>query len=473
MRTHSDKPAAVALGNILLVAVLLLGFLHWSPPAGAQQESDEIVDEILRMARGLAGGEAGHTNPDALVRQELPRVEDISGMKARTSIRARMASRDEARAHVRAAIDEQLPPSRLIPMEAAWRALGLLTANASLAAEIEKLYGNQAGGYYDPATATLVLLRDIPVMVQATVIRHELVHALQDQHWNLKKWLGDATEDEDRGAAIQAVLEGHANDVMNRVSMGGLNLDALLESNPEIAELLGSSSSPGSELLGSDELSALGLDGSFAAQMVPRGTPPALAAQMLFPYLIGSTFISSYRENHPEDPSCTKLYKRPPQTTAEVIDPRLWEQGGARATLSKPGTFLPGYSLVYHSSLGRLLTRVVLTGVGDPAAGDVSAGLWDGKYRDRNVALGGGWRGDRVAVYSRGSSKSGMNVPDPEIVIWCSEWSGPEEAGQIARVLRRRLPWAHILRRGQRIDAILAAADRDSARILEALSTWN
>jgi len=357
-------------------------------------------------------------------------------------------------------------------MEAAWRALGLLLPSASLAAEIEKLYGNQAGGYYDPATSTLVLLRDIPVMVQVTVARHELVHALQDQHWNLKEWLGDATEDEDRGAAIQAVLEGHANDVMNRVSAGGLDLEALMAASPEIADLLGSNAAAGSTMPGMDELSSLGLDGSLAAEMVPRGTPPALAAQMLFPYLIGSTFVASYRENHPEDPACKKLYQRPPRTTAEVIDPRLWEQGGMKVALGKPGTFMPGYDLLYHSSLGRLLSRVVLTGIGDPSAGDVSAGLWDSKYRDKNVALAGGWQGDRVAVYRSSTNGSGVNVPDSWTVVWCSEWSDPQEAGHIARLLRQRLPGAEIVRRGQRIDAILAAPRRGQDEILELLSRW-
>jgi hypothetical protein len=459
--------------RLVLFAGLLL-LLAWLPPraSSAQQESDDLIDEIMRMAQGLAGTDAGNFDPNTLCRQELPRVEKISGMKAKRSVRARLASRDEARAHVRAAIDEQLPPSRLRPMEAAWRALGLLEPNASLAAEIEKLYGNQAGGYYDPATATLVLLRDIPVMVQVPVVRHELVHALQDQNWNLKKWLGDATEDEDRGAAIQAVLEGHANDVMNRLSMGGLDLEALLEASPEIADLLGSSAASGSKMPGMDELKSLGLDGSLAAAMVPRGTPPALAAQMLFPYLIGSTFIASYRENHPEDPACTKLYQRPPRTTAEVIDPRLWEQGGMKVALTEPGRFLPGSDLLYHSSLGRLLSRVVLTGVGDPSAGDVSAGLWDAEYRDRNVALAGGWQGDRVAVYSRSAMRSGANVPDLWIVVWCSQWSSPEEAGLIARLLRQRLPGAEIVRRGQRIDAILAGPSRGQAEILELLSRW-
>ncbi len=455
----------------LLLAVSCL-FLLWAPPAYAQQESDELVDELMRMLQGLSKPAAGSFSPDTLVKQELPVVEKLSGMKAKRAIRSQLASRAEARAHVRKAIAEQLPPSRLAPMEAAWRALGLLEPQASLATEIEKLYGSQAGGYYDPATATLVLVRDIPVMVQAPVVRHELVHALQDQVWNLKDWLADATEDEDRGAAIQAVLEGHANDVMNRVSSGGVNLDELLASTPEIAELLESSGVLSEGGPDAGQLSDLGLNGSLAAQMLPRGTPPALAAQLLFPYLIGSTFIASYRDNHPEDPGCRNLYERPPRTTAEVIDPRLWEQGGVKAAFSKPGTFMPGFELTYHSSLGRLLSRVVFTGVGDPAAGDVSAGLWDSSYRDKNVILGGGWQGDRVAVYSRRGTKPGSAVPGSLIVVWCSQWSDPEEAGHIARLLRERLPRVTLIRRGQRIDAILAPGSQDPDKLLALLASW-
>lgn len=106
-------------------------------------------------------------------------------------------------------------------------------------AAIEKLYGSQAGGYYDPATEELVLARDILVMVQVPVVRHQLVHALQDQTWDLKEWLE----------------------------------------------------------------------------------------------MIASTFISSYGGAHPEDPGCENLYRRSPRTTAEMIDARLWEQGGPKRRL--------------------------------------------------------------------------------------------------------------------------------------------
>lgn len=439
----------------------------------AQQESDEIIDEIMRMSRGLSGMGAGPINSSALVNQEIAVVERISGMKARGPIRSRTATREEAIAHVRMAIEQQLPPSRLLPMEAAWQALGLLNPQDSLSAQIEKLYGSQAGGYYDPATQTLVLLRDIPAMFQVTVVRHELVHALQDQWWNLKEWLADATEDEDRGAAIQAVLEGHANDVMNRVGTSGLDLDSLVAASPEIADLLGSKDGSAQAVPGMDELSAMGLDGSLAAQMVPRGTPPALGAQMLFPYLIGSTFIASYRDAHPEDPACTKLYKRPPRTTAEVIDPRLWEEGGVKPLFKEPGRFLSGFEPLYYSSLGRLLTHVVLTGIGDPAAGDVSAGLWGSDYREKNVAISAGWQGDIVVVFARKGSSTRGSVPKHHIAVWCSKWASPEQAGQVARVLRQRLPWATVLRRGQRIDVVLTSGDTQTETILESLSRWN
>jgi hypothetical protein len=455
-----------------LIAVLCVLVLLNAGETAAQQEADELIDEIVRMSRGLSGAAPVPINPAALVNQELPVVERLSGMKAKHSIRARTAMREEAIAHVRAAIDEQLPPERLHPMETAWRALGLLREHESLSAEIEKLYGSQAGGYYDPATAELVLVRDIPVMVQLPVVRHELVHALQDQTWDLKKWLASATEDEDRGAAIQAVLEGHANDVMNRVSTSGLDLDSLLKASPELAALLESSGLSSQDMPGMQELSSLGLDGSMAAQMLPRGTPPALAAQMLFPYLIGSTFISSYREAHPEDPGCKNLYKRPPRTTAEVIDPRLWEQGGPQRHFKEPGTFLPGFEAIYHSSLGRLLAHVVLTGVGDPAAGDVSAGLWDPSYRDNNVVIASGWEGDIVVVFAKGPHRPGTKLPDRWIVVWCSRWSSAEEAGGIARMLRQRLPKATVHRRGQRIDAIIRSGNAQTDEILEAISSW-
>jgi hypothetical protein len=411
---------------------LLLALL---PPAAEAQEG---VDEILRELEGmLQGGSMSidQATAEALVARELPGVEKASGMKARRPIIIRLASREEAMQHIVGLIEEQLPPERLLPMEYAWKALGFLAPDASLADAVAALYGGQAGGFYDPSAGELVLLSDLPAMLQAPVIRHELVHALQDQTWDLEAWLGDAGDDEDRAAAVQAVLEGHATDVMNRTTLAQMGLEELMK-DPDLALALEGLFDP---VDGSASLLDPSASAALMAGMLPAGTPPALTAQLLFPYLTGATFVSGYIKNHPEDLSCAALYRRPPSTSAEILDPSLWESGTFIPDFGYlPGTNVPGFEIAYQSRLGRLLTWVLMTGQGDPSAGDPRGARWGIPERDRSVVVGSGWRGDRVVVVRPKPTLSGTPVPDSSAVLWASSWRDRAEAVAVAELLRSR-----------------------------------
>ncbi len=455
------------LSNPRLVFLLAFLGLLLVVPARGQDDVEQLLDEIQALAKGMGVG--GSADLGALATAELPAVELAAGMRATGPVSVRVIDRAEAAAHVAGLVAEQLPPEKLRAMDLAWKALGLLEPEADFGAAIAELYSSQAGGFYDPKTKELVLLSDIPAMFQVPVARHELVHALQDQNHDLQRWIGDAGADEDRGAAIQAVLEGHATDVMNRVTLGDLGLDPA-NPDPATAEAL-------SELLGADagdlgDLLSSALDVSSLGGFVPSGTPPFLLAQLLFPYSTGTTFVAGYRAAHPEDPGCAALYARPPRTTAEVLDPRLWEAGGLPPLFVKPGTFLPDHRLLWSSSLGRLITAVLLTGQGDPSAGDPKGGRWNVPDRDKTVAPGSGWRGDRVAVYEFGPKTPGTDVPDGHVVAWVSSWASPEEAAAAEATLRERLPALRIRRTGDRLDAVVDGRTGQAARGLKALETW-
>ena len=75
-------------------------------------------------------------------------------------------------------------------------------------------------GYYDAATKRLVLFTDVKGSYQKGVLIHELVHALQDQHFNLQK-LGAALhkvdENNDDALALSALIEGDASLTMVEV----------------------------------------------------------------------------------------------------------------------------------------------------------------------------------------------------------------------------------------------------------------
>jgi len=455
--------------SIRTPAIALLALLAAAPPAAAQEGVDEILRELAGML-GAGSASIDQATVDALVAEELPGVEAAAGMTAKRPIKTRLISREGALEHVQRLIAEQLPPERLAPMEYAWKALGFLPPDASLADSVANLYAGQAGGFYDPATAELVLLSDMPAMLQAPVVRHELVHALQDQTYDLKAWLGDAGDDEDRAAAVQAVLEGHATDVMNRATVAGMGLDQLME-DPDLALALEGLFEPvdaGATLL--DPSASAGL----MAAMLPRGTPPPLVAQLLFPYLTGATFVSGYLAEHPEDPACTALYLRPPTTSAEILTPSLWESGTFRPDYSaSPGTLLPGFEIAYESRLGRLLAWVLLTGQGDASAGDPRSARWDVQSHDNTVTVGSGWRGDRVVVARPTHFLSGTYAPGSAAVLWASSWADTAEAATVAELLSERTDPTAIEVRGARVHVVWDAGGASPEQWLGVIRQWN
>ena len=75
-------------------------------------------------------------------------------------------------------------------------------------------------GYYDPAAKRLVLFADVKGNYQQGVLIHELVHALQDQHFNLQKLgakLHNVDDNDDEALALAALIEGDASLTMVEV----------------------------------------------------------------------------------------------------------------------------------------------------------------------------------------------------------------------------------------------------------------
>lgn len=436
-------------------------------PAQAQPEVEELLDEVRALSRGLGLSGAGSGDLEAMVQAEIAAVERESGMSATGPIATRVVTREEAHAHVAGLVAEQLPPERLADLERGWKALGLLAPDVALGPTIEALYAGQAGGFYDPKTRSMVLLGDMPSLFQVPVVRHELVHALQDQTYGLTQWLGDAGEDEDRAAAVQAVLEGHATDVMNRVTLQSLGLGGALspELEAELGDLLGSDVS-------ADELLAPALDASSLGAFLPSDVPPVLRVQLLFPYVVGATFVAGYREAHPEDPGCKGLYARPPRSSAEVLDPRLWASGTFAPDFTNPGIGVPGWRTGWTSALGRLISWVLLSGRADPSAGDPWGGRWDVAGRDADVVLGSGWRGDRVAVLHPSPKTPGTPAPGGHLVAWVARWRDASEAAEVASALKKRLPSAEIEALGDRTHVLVASSGTAPKSAWGAIRAW-
>ncbi|WP_423750827.1 Hvo_1808 family surface protein [Salinirarus marinus] len=135
----------------------------------------------------------------AFVARTMARVERVRGLEFERSVPVELRSRDDYRD------DAETPPASAWN-EQVWEALFLVGEDRSVAETFAALYGGSTLGYYSPQSDRVVVVSDTETpTIDRQTLSHELVHALQDQHFGFPR----ATT-RDGSLAADAVVEGDA-----------------------------------------------------------------------------------------------------------------------------------------------------------------------------------------------------------------------------------------------------------------------
>ena len=308
----------------------------------------------------------------------LPRLQELAGLEQRAPIAIDVRSREELYRFVQNRLAEELPPEEIAGVQATYAALGLLPESLDLEALLLELYTEQIVGFYDPARDTLYVVDDVPQEQLETVLVHELVHALQDQHADLEE-LVDRALGGDRQTAAQAAIEGHATLVMVAYTVDAMGADpSALIALPDLAGLLGPA-----------------LEGSNFP--VLSGAPRIIREALLFPYFGGAGFAQElWRRAAAGAATPGTRYPAPlgallPESTEQVRRPgeRFFPQPDAPTELRFDADPAASWPVLYENTLGELELAILLSEwLGEDAA-NLAHG-WDG---DRFLTLrapGGG-----------------------------------------------------------------------------------
>src|SRR5437764_5366921 len=162
-------------------------------------------------------------------------------------------------------MDEDTTPAEMHATEVSLKKLGRVPQDFQFRPCIIKLLTEQVAGYYDPKQQEFFLADWIDLDGQKAVMSHELTHALQDQHFNLRRFEKWPKGDSDAELAAHALIEGDATLAMALyVANNPLRALAFLKS-------LGSTGLPSEEL---------------------DKAPRALRESLLFPYQDGQKWVS-------------------------------------------------------------------------------------------------------------------------------------------------------------------------------------
>jgi hypothetical protein len=180
------------------------------------------------------------------------------------------------------------------------RALQLIPPDVDLFEVVQRFLGDSTLGFYDPETNELVVRgAELTPYVRATLV-HELVHALDDQHFELYR--PDLIEaDDERFSGFQALYEGNAVRVQEAYE-ASLTDDERRQLSEEEAEFG----------------SAIDLSG------VPQVVPELLS----FPYLAGPLFVDALVEDGGEV-RVDEALREPPVSTEQILHPELFLDGEA------------------------------------------------------------------------------------------------------------------------------------------------
>lgn len=253
--------------------------------------------------------------------------------------------------------------------------------------------GSSIAGFYDPATKEFVIVstdRQINVLEENTYA-HELMHALQDQHFGLGELTtgGDVDMSSEEALALRALAEGEADLLESQYQ------DRFF-SDEEAIEVF-------------NIIQTLYRPTQFTIEPVP-----VLTAQFYFPYQEGAAFVADAFTRGGWD-AVTNLWSNRPTSTEQILHPERYYAGDAPQDISiNSAQDLLGDSwrLIRDDVMGEFYIRQYLGQQLSPD--DVNYG-----------ALG--WGGDRYLVYL--NDKNDTDPLNDEIVlIFKSGWDNAAEA---------------------------------------------
>src|SRR5215831_6303619 len=203
------------------LVVCLLGL--WPALAFGQDDSSQSLGDVARKLRREVSDEVRMTDADSKklfdsVDQIFAFASDDSGLPKHSPVKRRMVGKADVEKYASGRMAREEYTKHFQVAELTMKKLGFLPREFNLREFLVKSTGQQIAGYYDDETKTISLLNWVPADRQEPILAHELTHALQDQNYDLRKWMktvekpaADSKHDDDDGAiARKAVVEGQA-----------------------------------------------------------------------------------------------------------------------------------------------------------------------------------------------------------------------------------------------------------------------
>lgn len=314
------------------------------PIASAAPKSDELP---------------GDAESDGEVAEALTRVARARELPIKKVVHGRHLGREELLVQLKKKMYEEVPEKVVHLQGEEYRALELMPVDYDFETGLLKLLQSQIAGYYDPDDKTMYLLDDLGGSLRDVTLNHELIHALQDQSFDLQPRLKYRPGKGDEESALQTLIEGDATSGM----MDAAGTSALAMDDDTIGSLFSISS----------DIESLGSD-----------TPPFIRDSLVSPYVDGFKFVGALRRRNGWK-GVDDAFLRPPTTTEQIlhIDKFLAHEPALVVPDPTIDALGSGYGVGYTDTMGELGFRLM---------------FMDKAPRKMAETAAAGWGGDRFVV---------------------------------------------------------------------------
>lgn len=351
-------------------------------------------------------------------------LEELRGDKFLQPVQVKITDKDGLLAYLKQRIGAFTTPEQWVADSTQARLLGLIPADLDLLATTYSMLEGQVGGFYDPASSSFYLMDSFTGGMARVILSHELVHALDDQLFDLDAGMRDRLKSADAGFAYQALCEGSAQLISMRWVIGHMN--SLSPSDLEQASL------------GTESLAA---------------APAFLWKPLLAAYMAGNNFLDlgyrlqrrELRKAASQSKTIAAAFASPPRSSEQVLHPsKYWNA----ESLDEPiqvshGTAPEGWTERSRTTLGELILAILVEDEAGLAAPDLANPRAIIGLTYTNSAAEG-WGGDEVVLLSKDGA---------DVVHLATVWDTEPDAQEFYDALKRVEP---------RIRAVTAALSETS-----------
>jgi len=314
-------------------------------------------------------------------------------------------SSTQSRAEIERAIvknlDEDISAADIHAAEVTLKKLGFAPPDFQYRALMIRLLTEQVAGYYEPKTRQFHLADWIDVEGQRPVMAHELTHALQDQHFDLRRFEHWPKGDADAELAAHALIEGDAT----------------------LAMVMYISSDPMRFL---KSLRSMDVQTKEFNQ-----APRVIRESLLFPYQEGLNWTRAlYKEGG--WPQVSQAFKTLPQSTEQIMHPEkyLAHEAPVKVTLADITGLLNDSRQMRPGVQTPVTWKRILSDVnGEWGTYLLLDQFLQSPVDSRRAAAG--WAGDHYAIYESSAGQA--------LYISSSTWDTPNDANEFFDAYSRRV----------------------------------